>query len=330
MLDLEVPSGGRNPLSLNNHERTHNVKMVDRRDFLQGSLLTAATMGVLAQERALGAEADVFTEAGPIIDTQVYLSRWPFRRIPGDEDTAALVELLRGHGVVHAWTGSFDGVFHKDIGAVNARLSEACLASGQGLLVPFGTVNPKLPDWEEELRRCAEEYRMPGIRLHPNYHCYALDDPVFARLLELAAKRGLIVQLVTWMEDTRHQNPLMPVPEVDLAPLAELVDGVASLRVVLSNALHVPRGKLLLSLAKCEGVYFDLAKLELIEGLAVALESIPIERLLFSSYSPMFYFESTLLKLRESVLSKSQAKSILQDNAQQLLAVSNWKGGNNR
>jgi len=287
-------------------------------------------MGVLAEERTRGAEDDAFAEAGPIIDTQVYLSRWPFRRIPGDEDTAALVELLRRHGVVQAWTGSFGGVFHKDVGAVNARLAEACRTDGEGLLVPFGTVNPKLPDWEEELRRCAEEYRMPGIRLHPNYHCYGLDDPAFVRLLELAADRGSIVQLVAWMEDTRHQNPLMPVPEVDLAPLAEIVGGLPNLRIVLHNALHVPGIKALPSLVKCKHVYFDLAKLELIEGLAVALKSMPIERLLFSSYSPMFYFESTLLKLRESALSKSQAERILQDNAQQLLAASNWKGGNDR
>jgi len=92
-------------------ERTRDVEMVDRRQFLQGSLLTAATMGVVAQEHAGYAEDDALTEAGPIIDSQVYLSRWPFRRIPGDEDTSALVELLRGHGVVQAWTGSFDGVF---------------------------------------------------------------------------------------------------------------------------------------------------------------------------------------------------------------------------
>ena len=303
------------------------MEKVPRRDFLQGSLLTAAAIGVGARQQASLAQDDIFTEPGPIIDTHVYLSRWPFRRILGDEDPAALVELLREKGVVQAWASSFDGVFHKDIGAVNARLTEACRDQGQGVLVPFGTINPKLPDWEEELRRCREDYRMPGIRLHPNYHCYTLDDPAFARVLELAAEQGTIVQLVTWLEDTRHQNPLMPVPEVDLAPLAELVGGLPDLRIVLPNALHVPNNRLLRSLVECGQVYFDLAKLEYIDGLAVALKSVPIERLLFSSYVPMFYFEATLLKLRESVLSKAQAKNILQDNATRLLATTNWKGG---
>ena len=58
-----------------------------------------------------------------MIDTNVYLSRWPFRRLRGDEP-GELVEMLRRVGVTEAWAGSFDGVLHKDIASVNARLAD--------------------------------------------------------------------------------------------------------------------------------------------------------------------------------------------------------------
>lgn len=253
-----------------------------------------------------------------IVDVNVSLSRWPFRRLPCDE-TPKLIERLATGGVTQAWVGSFDGLLHRDIGGVNARLADECETLGGGLFVPFGSVNPKLPDWREDIRRVVEDYRMPGIRLHPGYHGYSLDDPGFAELLTLADERGLIVELALRMEDPRTHHPLMPVPDVAPGPLAKLVAARPGLRLVLLNALQTLRGASLNQLLEAGNVYCEIATLEGVGGISKLLGNVPVERVLFGSHLPLFNLESALLKLRESELSSRQAEALAHENAERLL-----------
>ncbi len=285
-----------------------------RRDFLK--LTLAATSLVVISSADV---AQTASDKTGLIDVNVNLGRWPLRRVRGD-DTPALAAMLRRQGVVQGWAGSFDGLLHKDIGAVNARLADECRRHGRGLLVPFGSINPKLPDWEEELRRCAEDHRMPGIRLHPNYHGYKLDDPDFAKLLRLATEHRLIVQLVLVMEDERMMHRLMQVEPVDTAALVSLVKQTPGLRLVLLNALRTLRGKPLLDLIAAGEVCVEISMLEGVGGVENVLAQIPAGRVLFGSHAPLFYFESALLKLKESSLTDEQLRAIRDENAQRLRA----------
>jgi uncharacterized protein len=252
-----------------------------------------------------------------IIDVNVNLSRWPFRRLPGDE-TTSLAAKLRKNGVTQAWAGSFDGVFHKDIAAANARLVAEC-QKHSGLLLPFGSVNPKLPDWEEDLRRCHEQYGMRGIRLHPNYHGYKLDDPAFGQLLRLAASRNLVVQLALCMEDERTQHPLMRVPPVDIAPLAGAAAAEPRLKLVLLNCYPQLPVERLQPLSAAGQVFFDTSMVERTGGITRLGEQVSAARVLFGSNYPFFYFESALLKAQEAGLTATGQAALFEGNAERLL-----------
>jgi hypothetical protein len=263
-----------------------------------------------------------------MIDTSVELFPWPFRRVAGDEP-AELVARLRAKGVTQAWAGSNEALMMRDVSAVNSRLAAACRQHGPNFLVPFGTVNPKQPDWQEDLRRCHEVHHMPGIRLYPNYHGYTLDDPVAAELLSMAASRKLLVQIVLSMEDPRVQFPLMMVHSVNPAPLADLSQRIPNLRLLLLGrgnwggpiTANTPNGtgQMTPEVAKSENIYFDIAMVEGVGGVKRFMEETSPSRVVLGSHYPFFYFDSALLKVWEANLPPEQAQAVLEGNARRLL-----------
>ena len=253
-----------------------------------------------------------------IVDVNANLSRWPFRRTPCDE-VPMLIESLRKHGIRQAWVGSLDGLFHRDVGGVNGRLAQICAAQHEIELIPFGTVNPTLPDWQEDLRRCAEDYQMPGIRLHPNYHGYRLDDPLAAELFDLATARRMIVQVAIRMDDIRVQHPLMQIPDVDARLLVEIVAARPQLRVVVLNAMATLRGSDLRRLAAEPRIGFEIAMREGVGGVASLLNDVPVAQVFFGSHAPLYSVESAWLKLQESGLDAPQREAIESGNARRLL-----------
>jgi len=246
-----------------------------------------------------------------IIDTNISLFRWPFRRLPLD-DPDALVKKLRSLGIAQAWAGSFEGILHRDIAGVNQRLADACRNRAE--LIPVGSINPELPDWEHDLRNCTEEHNMPGIRLHPNYHGYTLDDPRFSRVVELASSAGRFIQIAAAMEDTRTQHALVQVPDVNFAPLVKLMKVMPGARVQILN--HNLRPPLLLQLGETPGVFFDTSRVDGTDGVPQLVQSVPPGRVLFGSHAPFLIPEAALIRVHESgVLDEASLRTVLSENA---------------
>jgi hypothetical protein len=110
---------------------------------------------------------------------------------------------------------------------------------------------------------------------------------------------------------------------VDALPLIEALKSRPRLKVVLLNWFRSVKGDLLGKLAGAGQIFFDLATVEGVGGVGNLLKQVPAERVLFGSSAPFFYFESALLKLKESVLSETKLREIKVGNAALLLGRAN-------
>lgn len=284
--------------------------VVNRRDLLQ-SIAVGAGCSVLGNTVG-GFTANV---APPrIVDTNVSLFQWPFRRLPLDS-TEPLVKKLRSLGVVRAWAGSYEALLHRNVADVNQRLAETC--SHWPELVPIGTVNPTLPGWREDLNRCIEQHVMPGIRLHPSYHRYSLADIRFTEFLERATEAGCFVQIAVAMEDARTQHSLVRVTEVDVKALPKVLQGIPGSVVQLLNARLRPAEVKLLSAT--EGIYFDTARVEGTDGVPRLVNSLPQGRVLFGSHAPLLIPEAAMIRIHESgQLGRETLQQVFATNAEQI------------
>ncbi len=309
---------------------SHDWPSLNRRRFVQASLLPAAISAdkVLANSPFPNQATTIQAPSPPkIIDTNVHLFDWPFRKLKYSK-TESLITKLRRHGITQAWAGSFEAVLHKQLDAVNRRLAEECRTRGDGLLLPIGSVNPAWPDWEEDLRRCHEEHGMRGLRLYPAYHGYALDHPEFARLLNAATDRGLLVQIALRMEDERVHHPAIDISALKTSMLVPILRQIPRARVQLINSAGPLLGRSAAELVDETQVTFDIAATEgnggvgrLIEGSNPSYRcSIPVERLMFGSHAPFFPCESAVMKLFESPLNREQLEKLMNANALRLIS----------
>lgn len=303
---------------------------VSRRTFVSTSLGAAATIAGAGSAIAAGAgklPRPPQGEAPEIVDTNVHLFEWPFRKLKYSS-TKDLVAKLRKHRVAQAWAGSYEALLSKDINGVNTRLAKECRTNGEGMLLPFGTVNLAWPDWEEDLRRCHEVHKMPGVRIYPVYQTFDLSHPDFERFVQLATDRKLIIQIVGDMEDSRHHHPIVNIRKLDMAPLIDIAKKIPAARIQLVYWNHRVSANLLPKLVAETNVFFDTSRVEgagevgrLIEGNSWTntKTAIPADRFLFGSHAPYFPLEANLIKLFESPLTLEQSLAIMNGNARRLL-----------
>jgi predicted TIM-barrel fold metal-dependent hydrolase len=248
------------------------------------------------------------------IDTNCHLGHWPFRRIE-HADADGLLGLLDRHAVQQAWVGAFEGLFYRDCGQANREL-RARVSGHEDRLVPWATINPNFPAWEDDLRE-ARESGMAGVRLYPNYHGYALDAPCLRELLAALAGE-LPVALYHKFVDERlhHWTCLVPSVEMTLEPL---VAAFPDQRFLLCGCT-MPHAQALADTIRQGRICMDISRVEGIEGVRLLIETIGLDHIVLGSHAPYFTMGAAHLKLAASGLSDEEREAVGTVNPQALLA----------
>lgn len=185
-------------------------------------------------------------------------------------------------------------------------------------LIALGTAHPDSEILEDELDRLYD-HDIKGIKIHPEYGPYYIDDPKWLRVFSLAAERGLFVMTHAGF-DFISPDRIAATPD----RLARVLDAVPGLTLVAAHLGGNRYGEEVLThLCGRKNVYFDTA-LQHREGLAPALArqiilTHGVDRILFGSDLPWSDPKDELAFVRSLDLGEDAEERILRKNAEGLL-----------
>jgi predicted TIM-barrel fold metal-dependent hydrolase len=252
------------------------------------------------------------------IDVHAYAGPWAFRHIP-DAEPEALVRRLGQAGVRRALVSATEAVLYKDPQQANRLLAERVHGRGEQLL-PVATLNPLLSGWEQDWQWCLDHLDPVGVRLHPNYHGYALSGDEAGALIGAAVRAGRIVCIVNRIEDERVHHPLARVAPLPTEDLAAALRGAPHGRFVLSGLRLAEAAALAAQVPDLRHYAVDISHLQHpLDALERLREVLPVEQVLLGTGFPLLMPEPALYKVLMARLPEEEKQAILAGNAERLL-----------
>ena len=256
-----------------------------------------------------------------IFDANTHIGHWPFRRL---HTTTAdgLLRLLDRARIDRAAVAHTHAVFYRDAHAANAELHDATQRH-RDRLVPLATLNPDYAGWRDDLRQCADEWGMTGLRLYPTYHRYDLAGDTAAALLAEAESRRLPVSVLCAFEDWRQRHHLDTAPDLAEHPIAFAARRFPRVQFLITNAPLTTIDMVIRHIPTQANVSFDVSALPGPESGAArrAYELLGAGRLLLGTHAPFKYPHVALLRAESTGATGDARDALLGQNAVRLFGM---------
>ncbi len=256
-----------------------------------------------------------------IIDANVYLGEWPFRKMRYNS-IHGLMALMNRCGIDKAVISPLEGVFYhaKNLSAVNTGLA-TIIKENPDRWIPFYTINPGFPCWQDDLDYCKEDLKAEGIRLYPNYHGYSINSKQASDLIESSGRKGLPVNISVRFEDERVHHPLVKVPPIPIEELGEAISSFPNATFILSGIRLSEIETLKNKYKELKNYYIEISYIQTpFRCFERLVDLVGAEYVLFGTGMPYWYPEAALLKVKTGLVNDEVKKRVLGINLLDLFA----------
>lgn len=185
-------------------------------------------------------------------------------------------------------------------------------------LICFGSIHPAQEDWREEIDRLVAD-GIKGIKLHPDYQQFFVDDPALTPLYHALADAGLIVLYHAGI-DIGLPPPVHCPPD----RLARVLDTAPDLTVIAAHMGGYKCWEDVRRLLVGRSIYFDTSYTIQDLGAEPMTELIKAhgaDKILFGTDSPWTDQAEQIAMVRSLDLTQAEIEAILGGNATRLLRL---------
>ncbi|MBM3235492.1 metal-dependent hydrolase [Candidatus Poribacteria bacterium] len=231
-----------------------------------------------------------------IIDVNAYLGHWPFRQLRYNT-AEKLIELMNKFGLDKTVVSSLNAIFYKNCQSGNEELATETREHRERF-IPFATLNPMYPGWEDDFEQCVEEFNMKGLRLFPHYHNYKLTDDASIRLIHEATQRCMPVSIPMRMVDRRQRHWLDSARDLSLSEFEEIIKQCSETTFILTEGVGWENSQLVNVFKSCNFL-IEISRLTSVlqESIPRLLDALGPTKLAFGTGMPFKYPRPALLKM---------------------------------
>jgi hypothetical protein len=182
----------------------------------------------------------------------------------------------------------------------------------------FAALHPARECWKADIERIAAD-GFPGVKLHPDYQEFFVDDPQYIPMYKALADHGLIL-LFHAGDDVGLPPPVHCTPD----RLARVLDAVPEITIIAAHMGGYLCWDDVYRYLVGRNLYFDTSySLQDLgaEPMTALMKAHGIERILFGTDSPWTDQASSVREIRDMNLTESEIVAVLGGNSEKLLGL---------